>query len=354
MEGGSKALGRHIEISWKTIFKLLLGVLLAYVVVKLWPFFKLVIVSILVAVALYRIVSWLCDKGWPRWLGLLTASAALIVAVVGLFGLIGPMAFGQASTVGKELPKLKEQIAAQLPHSGPLGGAVQKALNSGTDTNSQKLLGHGLNAMKTTLGGLFYFALMIVLAIYFMADGPRALAWLVAFFPLKHRARVSRGLAEIGKNIVAYVTGQFITSALFAAYAFVVLSILRVPTALLLAVLAGVFDILPMIGIILAVLPAALMGLTVSPATAGLVLLCYGAYHLLEDYLIIPKVYGKKLKLSNLAVLLAFTVGGVLAGVVGAVAALPLVAAYPALERLWLASKLEPEVIEEHQRLRAA
>jgi predicted PurR-regulated permease PerM len=187
-----------------------------------------------------------------------------------------------------------------------------------------------------------------------MADGQRALRWLVAFFRAEQRHRVSAGLAEIGARMVAYVGGQFLTSLLFAVYVFVLLSILHVPMALLLAVLAGIFDVLPMIGIFLALAPAVLMGLTVSPQTALIIVGAYTGYHLLEDYFIVPKVYGNKLHLSTLAVLLAFTAGGMLAGVVGAVAALPFVAAYPALERLWLSRTLPPEAVEEHARLHAA
>src|SRR3954454_11577348 len=100
MEEGSKSSRFRVEISWKTIIKVLLGVLLAYVAVKLWPLFKLLTVAILLAVPLHRIVSWVCGKGWPRWAGLLLASATLVVAVVGLFGLLGPMAFRQASAMG--------------------------------------------------------------------------------------------------------------------------------------------------------------------------------------------------------------------------------------------------------------
>ncbi len=95
--------------------------------------------------------------------------------------------------------------------------------------------------------------------------------------------------------------------------------------------------------------------MTVSPTTALLVLVLYGAYHIAENYFIIPKVYGEKLRLSALAVLLSMIGGGLVAGVVGAIAILPLVAAYPALEALWLAPKLEPEVVKDHQeQLRAA
>lgn len=354
MGEGAKSSGLRLDIGWKTIIKVLLGVLLAYVAVKLWPLFKLLAVAILLAVALYQVVSWGCRKGWPRWAGLLLASATLVVAVVGLFGLVGPLAFRQASTLGKELPKIKQQVLSHLPRSGPLNSALQKAVNSGSGTNSQRLLEQGLTAAKTTVGSLFDLALVLVFAIYFMVDGPRALKWCIAYFPGEQRPRVSAGLAEIGSRIEAYVAGQFIVSSLFAGYVFALLSLLHVPMALLLAVLAGLFDVLPMLGIFLAVLPAMLVGLTVSPRTALFILAGYIGYHLLEDYLILPKVYGNKLQLSTLAVLLAFTVGGMLAGVVGAVAVLPLVAAYPALERLWLRPPLEPEVVEEHEKLRAA
>jgi len=78
-----------------------------------------------------------------------------------------------------------------------------------------------------------------------MVEGPVVQRWLVAFAPMQHRNRVSRGLSEIEDRIVAYVAGQSIVSALFATFVFTFLSILGVPMALLLAVFAGFFDVLP-------------------------------------------------------------------------------------------------------------
>ncbi len=95
--------------------------------------------------------------------------------------------------------------------------------------------------------------------------------------------------------------------------------------------------------------------MTVSPTASLLVVLLYGAYHVAENYFIMPRVYGHKLRLSGLAVLLSMMAGGMAAGLVGAIAMLPLVAAYPALESLWLAPKLEPEAVKDHrEQLRAA
>ena len=80
-----------------------------------------------------------------------------------------------------------------------------------------------------------------------------------------------------------------------------------------------------------------------------LILVLYGAYHLFENFVVVPRVYGKKLKLSKLAVLLAVAAGGLVAGVVGAIAALPVVAAYPVVERLWLAPRLPPDTVKAHE-----
>ena len=140
-------------------------------------------------------------------------------------------------------------------------------------------------------------------------------------FSRTHSDRPSRkDWNELGHRIVAYVTGQLIVSALFATYTSILLTILHVPMSILLGVLAGMVDILPKsLESLIAMVPASLMALTVSPTTALMVIGGYLFYHGIEDYLIVPKVYGNKLKISTLAVLLAMLVGGVLAGVFGAI-----------------------------------
>ena len=91
------------------------------------------------------------------------------------------------------------------------------------------------------------------------------------------------------------------------------------------------------------------MALTVSSSTALIVLGLYAAYHLVENYLISPWAYGDRLKLSNVAVILAFAVGAELAGVIGALIALPVAAAYPSIERIWLRDTLPEDTVAEHK-----
>lgn len=353
MENGTSGSTMRIEIAWKTIIKVLLAILLAYVAVKLWPLCELVIVSLLLAVPLHRLVHWVCLKGWPRWTGLLVTSLALVVAVVGFAALVGPMVLNQASNLGKDLPKLKQQLESHLPAT--LKTPIEQATSTGSNADLQRLGQKALAVIKGALGGVLDLVLVVAITIYLMADGPRAYQWLIAFFPRAQRPRVSKGLEKIGNRVVDYIIGQSIVSGLFAGYVLAVLSILQVPMALLLAVIAGVLDVVPVLGISISLALGALMALTVSSTASLLVVTLYGAYHVLENYLIMPKVYGEKLQLSALAVLLSMLAGGMVAGVVGAIAILPLVAAYPALESLWLGPQLEAEVVKDHQeQLRAA
>ena len=118
-----------------------------------------------------------------------------------------------------------------------------------------------------------------------------------------------------------------------------------------LAILAGLCDVIPVIGIIIATLPAVLLAVTVSPATAAVVFALYLGYHVVESYVIVPRIYGQRLRLSTLAVLLALLAGTTLQGLIGAVLVLPLVAAYPIIERIWLASYLGPRSIKDHSAL---
>jgi predicted PurR-regulated permease PerM len=335
------------EISWMTIFKVLAGILMAYLAVILWPLFELILLALLIAVALYPIARWSCRKGSPRWVGLLLASGVLITIVLVFFLMLGPLVFRQSAIFVENFPKLKEEVVSKLPRSGIIARVLNEAV--GSFSQAGPLLERIKALGKTTIISIFNFFVVLIVAIYLMIDGPRLYKWLLAFFPVEQRRKVAIALPEISDLIFSYTTGLFITASLCATYVFLLLTILHVPMALLLGVIAGVFDILPIIGLFLSVLPSMAVALTVSPIKAVIVLACYVVYHLFEAYFIVPKVYGKKLQLSTLTVLLALMAAAMVAGIPGAIMVLPIVAAYPVVERVWLAPRLEPDTVEQHE-----
>ena len=134
-------------------------------------------------------------------------------------------------------------------------------------------------------------------------------------------------------------------------FVLVSLTLLKVPGAFMLAVLAGVCDFVPIVGFFVALTPAVLVALTISPGTAVAVAGLYVLCSMIENYTIAPKVYGRHLKLSRIAVLLGLSIGAALGGIIGSLLALPVVAAYPIVERVWLGESLGKDVLAEHERL---
>lgn len=149
-----------------------------------------------------------------------------------------------------------------------------------------------------------------------------------------------------------YVSGQVTTSTLVTLYSFCVLGLLRVPGALLLALIAGVLDVIPVLGTILCTVLAVLVAMSVSMQTSRAVLALYILFHTLEAYWIVPRVYGRNMRVSMLAVLLGLRAGAMLGGIPGALASLPIVASYGPVESIWLWPFLRDGVAEKHEKLK--
>jgi predicted PurR-regulated permease PerM len=203
---------------------------------------------------------------------------------------------------------------------------------------------------RAVVSGVTSLGVALILTVYLLLDGRRTFEWLVAFAPRASRPRVRQTALEARTAVAAYVRGNVITSVIATIATYIFLAVLHVPAALLLALLAGILDFVPVLGFILSLIPAIVLALTVSTGAAIGVTAFYLAYNAVENYYISPKVYGNALRLSDLAVIIAFAVGAELGGVIGALIALPLAAMYPTVERLWLADRLG-ETVEDHARI---
>jgi predicted PurR-regulated permease PerM len=189
---------------------------------------------------------------------------------------------------------------------------------------------------RAALAALAIFVLATILVVYFLIEGRQTYAFVRDFVPPRHRARFDRTADEAREVAFGFIVGNVITSTCAGIYFFFWLSVLGVPASLLLALLGFLFDFIPVLGFYLSCLPAIMMAATVSPAVALAMIPIYLSYDFIENYILAPRVYGKRLELSKVAVLLSFAVGAQLAGVVGAVLALPLAAIFPTIDRLWL------------------
>lgn len=342
----------QLRIPFATLLKVALAFLLVVIVVKLWPVIVMVFVAALIAAVLVPLDRWLERHGVRRSL-IITAIALLLLAILLLvFLVLVPSISRQVIEISGNLPKLEKEIISRFPIARPLFAELQSAKRP-TGPQPHGWLSRGLAISMFAVEGLTTLIFILVLAIYLLIEGETAAEWLISFAPKSQRGRFERMRAELGEVMLAYMRGQLITCFICGVWAYLVLLSLHIPGALTLAAIAFVADLVPVVGTIAMTLPAVLLALTISPLRAVLVAAAYLFYHFAESYFIVPKVYGKHMRLSTLTVLLAIAVGGSLQGIVGAILILPLVAAYPIIERIFLREELPPDTVERHEELAA-
>lgn len=337
------------EVNWTTFLRGLAILILLFLTVELIQFIGLLLLSILLAVTLEKIISNLETKGMKPKFAFLSVLGVSILLILILFAIVTPALFSQLKEVADKIPELKKDLISAVP-KGVLSKEVQKMW-----TNPENLIGSWGDILIKVGASLSLFlqafAIVVTFAFYFVLDGKRTFEWLTSFFKPANRKKLRETGQEMRKITAAYMTGQLITSGLAALFTAILLSALGVPAWLLLALFAGIMDVIPVVGFLLTIAAVALMALTVSSQAAFIAVGATLLYQLFENYVISPRVYGNTLRLSHLAVLMAVAIGGILGGPLGIVLALPIAAAYPPIERIWLKRYLGEEVVEKHKEI---
>jgi predicted PurR-regulated permease PerM len=335
-------------VPWPTIVKILSAAALVWIWLQVWPIVMVVLVSLVLAVALEPVVRGLERRRFNRSLAVLLVGAVTLAAFGAfLFAAVAPLTEQTKLLVGR-IASFQESVAMRVPV------AVARVVRRGPQDPGQMISAIAARVPEIATAVLTAAAMTLfafILTLYLLADGRSTYEWVIAYVPLAHRAKANETVAGVSEAVFAYVAGNLLTSLFAAVFVLVSLTLLKVPGAFMLAVLAGVCDFVPIVGFFVALTPAVLVALTISSGTAVAVAGLYGLCSVIENYALAPKVYGHHLKLSRIAVLLGLSIGAALGGIIGAVLALPVVAAYPIVERIWLSESLGKHVVAEHARL---
>jgi len=332
-----------IELPWRTLLKVIVAVALAWLAVQLVSIILLVVIAVLLAITLDPIVRWAEERGLRRTAATTIVTTTLLLIIIGFLWLTWTELANQADYVASHFDEFEQRIWFRLP------GWIRDSLGSAGSDFRGVVGPYVLRFAQSTTYAIGVAALGFFLTIYLLIEGRATYEWLLAFVSKEKRPKVEQTVEECQRVVFAYVAGNLITSIIATAFTLVLLLVLKVPAALLLALLAGLSDFVPVIGFILSLIPAAVLALTVSPTTLLLVVAGYIAYNVVETYLLSPWAYGDRMKLSNVVIILAFAVGAQLAGVIGALIALPIAAIYPSIERIWLREQVGSETVREHR-----
>jgi len=324
----------RIELPIRTIALVLVTIALIWLLGRLWTLVLLFTIAILLSLSLEPWIARLEQRGWPR-----SRAVALIlvviaaVALLALALLLDPL-IDQAVSFTEDLPTYVEQVQSLIRANSEVVAWIQERVTTGA-ANPNAVLTNVLSFGSGIVSGVGNIVILIAMTVYLLMDGPRVFAWAIGPLHQHQRRRAKRVRAEISRVVGGYIGGQIIVSLLFGLFTFVVLTLAGAPQPLLIACLAALLDAIPLIGATIATIPAVLVALTVSFPTAMVILVLFVAYQQVENYIIAPKVFRGALHISSLVVLIAVLVGSTLLGIVGALLALPVAAAIPAVARVW-------------------
>jgi predicted PurR-regulated permease PerM len=318
-----------------------LVVLLGLVFVRSAEIVLLVFISILLGAALEPVVAWLrLHARLRRGPAILIVYAAFFAAVVAIAIVIVPAALVQMSTALRRLPTFLENVrhwsATLRPESVKQGvsalvDAAEEPLKPGQPLDPDAVVNASLIAATATAALLTLLALVF----FWLTERSRLQRYALAFIPLERRGGVRDAWNEIEGRLGLWVRGQLFLMSVIGVGTAAAYWVIGLPAALLLGLIAGIAEAIPIAGPVIGAIPALLIATTISPQTVIVTLAVYVVLQLLEGNVLVPMVMRNTVGLSPFLVLVTLLVGGAVAGIPGAIVAVPLVAgAAVILERL--------------------
>jgi predicted PurR-regulated permease PerM len=292
--------------------------------------------ALFIAMALDPLVRWLERHGMSRGLSIALVFVGFAVIFAGVLALVVPTAVVQISEFAKAVPGYIadlqnadwfKNLVAATGQGGMYQGLLDQVQNWLADPANLLAVGGGALAVGTgVVNAVSGTLIVLVLTLYFLSSLRTMLDAMTRLAPAHARAQVSRMTDQITESVGGYVSGMAILAAANAVFAFILLSVLGVPFAALLAFLALLITMIPMVGPVLFWLLATTVSLFHLWWVGLIFAAVYFAYMQIEAYVMTPRVMTKAVDIPGSLVLIGAMVGGTLLGLLGALVAVPVTA----------------------------
>ncbi|TFB92613.1 AI-2E family transporter [Cryobacterium sp. HLT2-28] len=314
-----------------------LGLLIISSVVTLQTIITYVGAALFISLGLDPAVSWLEKKKFPRWAAILTVLVAVVGVLTGVVFAIVPIIVDQVAKLSKAIPDLVKSVntstfLADIQRQFP-GLKVNEIVASITD-----YLGGNLTTITTTLiqsglavvSGLFGGLIILILSLYFTASLHSIKRAMYQLVPATKRERFADLTEQITTAVGRFVIGQAALALCNGILSFIFLSIIGAPFPALLALIAFLLSLIPLVGTIsgsvIIVLTCLVPGIGSSPLTALVAAIYYLVYMQVEAYLLSPNIMNRAVSVPGAVVVVAALAGGQLLGILGALIAIPVAA----------------------------
>lgn len=326
-----EASGKHAELLHRLV--LMYGVALLFILVLAAVWFSadallLIFACILFAILLFELSEVVRERLHLKRKYALPLVVLTIMAIIGVSGyLMAPQISEQADKLTEAIPTALTQLrktlseydlARRLLGSIPSDDQLRKTITSLIPN-----AGLFFSGMLGTIGNVL---IIIFVGIYFAAQPWVYVEGLVTLVPPRKRARARGVLNEIGRTLAKWLVGKSISMVLVGSLTAIGLSVLGVPLALILGIIAGLMDFIPYLGPLMAGVPAVLMAFSISPTLALYTMGLFGAIQLIEGYLLQPIIEQKTVSLPPALTIVMQVLFGALFGLAGVALATPLTA----------------------------
>lgn len=344
----------HLDLTLKSLLIVLALIAGVWLLLNLIPVLLVLVAALMMIGALHPLVVGLERRKVKRNYAICMVFGVGAILALTLATITIPTLVEQAKTIAESEPRIREAVAGFLEQS-KLTASFAEDLRNVSYAHVVKTSGNVLLTVSTRMVEILAYAVgAVFLAFYMMIDHDRLRGALFAVVPRRHHLRLSAILINLGTIVGGYIRGQLLTCALMSGFILVVLLACRVPNALAIAVFGGVMDLLPYLGVFLTMAPAVLAAWLEGPVVAVVVFSLLFAYEELESRVLVPLVYGRALRLPPSVVFFSLIVGTTLAGIAGALLALPIAAAILMLiEELRIelpGETIQPEDIEQRRK----
>jgi predicted PurR-regulated permease PerM len=289
-----------------------------------------IVISMFLAMALNPAVEFFVRKGFRRGTAALLVFVIAIVVIAGLAYLLIPPLVAQITDFVQAIPDLIDDLTRG---EGPLGflqrdyqivDRVREAIESGGVGGVFGFTQPALSVARSVLTAVVGVVTIAFLTLFLMIDGPRLARVFLDLIPERTRPRWQRVAYGIYRVVGGYVTGNITISIIAGAVATPIIYGLGVDFAISLGVLVALFDLVPLAGATIAAIVVVLVAVATEGWVIALVLgLFFLVYQQFENHVLQPLIYGRTVSISPVIILAAVLIGADLAGVLGALAAIP-------------------------------
>lgn len=328
--------GWSIKNTVKTTLSILAVAVFFFLVYRFHHVLFTLFIAIILGTVVRPLLTRLVNKGLSQTVALLLILAAVLVLLAGFIGLLAPMISAQSDKLAADIPRYYQVIrdwlvnsrnllVSRLSESLPstLGGQAETA---NTEADVLKSAGQALGYLSTISKVLFMAITITALTGHWAVSGQRLAQSMLISLPQASRLKASALVSDIEGKVSGYLGGQGLLCLAIGVLAFAAYALIGLPNAMVLAIIAGLMEAVPMIGPLLGAIPAAVIALTISPIMLIWVVVATVVIQQLENNLLVPRVMKKAVGVNPFVSLLSIATFSALYGIGGALMAIPLAA----------------------------